>query len=54
MTAEEKRAYKREWQRRNPDKVKEYKRRSAIKKAIEDYEAGKVQLVTKTVLEPIE
>ena len=47
MTGEEKKAYARAWYAKNKEKVKEYQRKSALKKAVQDIESGKVCLVTR-------
>ena len=54
MTDEERREYKRKWYQQNKEKCKEYKRKSARKKALEDIESGKVVLVQKMVFAPVE
>ncbi len=51
MTDEARRAYRREWYQRNKEKVKEYKHRSAIRRALQEIESGKVKLVTKMELQ---
>ena len=47
MTEDQRREYRREWNRKNKEKIKEYKHNSAIKKAIQEIESGKVRLVTR-------
>lgn len=47
MTGEQRREYKREWYQRNKERCKEYKRKSALKKAEEAFKSGRVVLVPK-------
>lgn len=42
--------YRREWNRSHPEKVREYKRTSAIRRTINAINAGEVVLVKQTVL----
>lgn len=42
---EKRREYMREWQRKNKDKVKQYKLNTARRKALQDIAEGKVELV---------
>jgi len=51
MTEAERKEYRRKWYRENRDKVKEYKRNYAIRKALQEIEAGKVVLVNRTELQ---
>ena len=39
--------YRREWRRKNRDKVKEYKKVSAMRRVVEAIEAGRVEVVNK-------
>ena len=47
---QKKKEYRREWNRRNPEKVREYKRTSAIRKVVHAINAGEIVLVEHTVL----
>lgn len=42
--------YRRDWNRRNPEKVREYKRNSAIRRVVKAINAGDLVLVEQTVL----
>jgi len=43
----DKKAYVKEWQKKNRDKVKEYKKVSAMRRVVEAIEAGRVEVVNK-------
>ena len=45
--AMDKKAYVKEWQKKNRDKVKEYKKVSAMRRVVEAIEAGRVEVVNK-------
>ena len=47
---EKQRQYQKQWNRNHPEKVREYKRNSAIRRAIKEINSGKVVLVEQTVL----
>lgn len=47
---EHRKEYQREWKQRNKDKVRQYKRNSAIRKAVNAINAGEVVIASRTVL----
>lgn len=44
---EKKKAYSREWRRKNRDKVKAYQKISAMRRVIAAIEAGKIEIINK-------
>ena len=43
----DKKAYIKEWQKKNRDKVKEYRKTTAMRRVVEAIEAGRVEIVSK-------
>jgi len=45
--------YRREWRRKNRDKVKEYEKTRAMRRIVEAIEAGRVEVVNKREIRAI-
>lgn len=53
MTAEQKKAYFREYNKKNREKRKQYKKDSAIREVIAEIAAGRLEVVKKSVIREV-